>query len=162
MFWNLVRLEAAKVLRPPLLWIGLAGLAGLSGAFFSLFFAARGNIPTSGTRILYWPGSLQYGLEQATGYQPATSFGVLLTIIVVGVVTAREHSWRTWQLWLGRGISRPALVAAGPGPAPLRRLTARSSASRQEANRPPLQSQGWVFPPTGPPGHLPREGGGKR
>jgi ABC-type transport system involved in multi-copper enzyme maturation permease subunit len=69
-------------------------------------------MPSAARQTLYWPASLQYGLEQATGFWAATSFGVLLTIVVVGVVTAREYSWRTWQLWLGRGISRPALVAA--------------------------------------------------
>jgi ABC-type transport system involved in multi-copper enzyme maturation permease subunit len=112
MFWNLLRLEATKVFRPALLWIGLGGLAGLSGIFFTLFFAFRSNVPLAGRENLYWPVSLVYGLAQATGFSPETSFGVLLTMIVVGVVTAREYSWRTWQLWLGHGVSRPAIVAA--------------------------------------------------
>jgi hypothetical protein len=111
-FVNVLRLEAVKVFRPLLLWIGLAGLAVVSGCFFSLYFAFRGNIPPSGTRLLYWPDSLVYGLDQATGFFPATSFGAMLLIVVTGVLTAREYSWRTLRLWLGQGVPRPMLMVA--------------------------------------------------
>ncbi len=36
--------------------------------------------------------------------------GYLLVILVKHAVTAQEYSWRTYHLWLGRGISRPVVT----------------------------------------------------
>jgi ABC-type transport system involved in multi-copper enzyme maturation permease subunit len=112
LFWNLVRVEAVKALRPLLLWAGLACLAVLTGFFFATFFAFRSGIPASATHFLYWPDSLAYALDNVTGYTSWASYGTFLLIVAVGVITGREYAWRTLQLWLGCGVPRPALVAA--------------------------------------------------
>jgi ABC-type transport system involved in multi-copper enzyme maturation permease subunit len=111
-FSRMFRIELQKTLGRRFPWIGLLVLAVLISCFYLLFFLFRGNIPASGTRFLYWPDSLIYGLESASGYTSWTSYGTYLLIVLVGVSTAQEYGWRTLQLWLGHGVPRRAVLAA--------------------------------------------------
>ncbi|MGH7759885.1 MAG: ABC transporter permease subunit [Candidatus Dormibacteraceae bacterium] len=105
-------MEVAKLFGRPLFSVGLVVLAVVMALFYLLFFLFRSNIPASGTRFLYWPDSLIYGLGYASGYASWTSYGTYLLIVLVGVGTAQEYSWRTLQLWLGHGIGRRTVLCA--------------------------------------------------
>lgn len=111
-FPRMLRLEVAKLFGRPLFSVGLVALAVVMALFYLLFFLFRSNIPASGTRFLYWPDSLIYGLGYASGYASWTSYGTYLLIVLVGVGTAQEYSWRTLQLWLGHGIGRRTVLTA--------------------------------------------------
>ena len=111
-FPRMLRLEMAKLFGRPLFSVGLVVLAVVMALFYLLFFLFRSNIPASGTRFLYWPDSLIYGLGYASGYASWTSYGTYLLIVLVGVGTAQEYSWRTLQLWLGHGIGRRTVLSA--------------------------------------------------
>jgi ABC-type transport system involved in multi-copper enzyme maturation permease subunit len=111
MFWRLLRLEASKTFRWPLPWITVCAVAVLAATFYGLFFAFRANVGPA-ANLLYWPGGLVYALETTAGYASWTFYGTYALIIVVGAVTAQEYSWRTLQVWLGRGVPRLALLAA--------------------------------------------------
>jgi ABC-type transport system involved in multi-copper enzyme maturation permease subunit len=112
MFWNILRMENEKTFKRPFFWISLIVLVVLVAFFYSMFFAFRGNIPPSGTQFLYWPRGLIYALGYAAGYASWTSYGTYFLMILVGVLTAREYSWRTLQQWLSHGVPRPLLLAA--------------------------------------------------
>ena len=111
-FSMMFRIELQKTLGRRFAWIGVAVLVALMSFFYVLFFLFRGNIPASGTRFLYWPDSLIYGLGYASGYASWTSYGTYLLIVLVGVSAAQEYGWRTLQLWLGHGVSRRTVLAA--------------------------------------------------
>jgi ABC-2 type transport system permease protein len=110
MFWNILRMEGDKVLRRRLLWIGLMiAVLPMVIAFISIFNVDKGS-PLS--RYWDWPGGLISALSFANGYSPGVGYATYLLAAVVGVVTAQEYSWRTLQLWLSHGISRPLLLLA--------------------------------------------------
>ena len=111
MFWSLLRLEASKTFRRPLAWITVCAVAVPAAMFYILFFAFRANVGSAAS-LLYWPGGVVYALETTAGYASWTSYGTYALIIVVGTVTAQEYSWRTLQVWLGRGVPRLPLLAA--------------------------------------------------
>jgi ABC-type transport system involved in multi-copper enzyme maturation permease subunit len=111
-FSRMLRIELQKTLGRRFPWIGVAVLVALMSFFYVVFFLFRSNIPASGTRFLYWPDSLIYGLGYASGYASWTSYGTYLLIVLVGVSVGQEYGWRTLQLWLGHGVSRRTVLAA--------------------------------------------------
>jgi ABC-type transport system involved in multi-copper enzyme maturation permease subunit len=117
MFWNIFTIENTKILKRSMLWIELALLAFLTAGLFVLIFSAsliensEGLPPEAAEQLkasLIWPG----GLMQALGLAAGNGLGGMLLIILAGAVTAQEYTWRTMHLWLGRGVSRPAMAAA--------------------------------------------------
>jgi len=82
--------------------------------FTGLYFAIQGT-PDSVTitdgglnkipSLITWPGSLAFSIRFAAGTK-------LLIIIFVGVVTASEYGWRTYQVWLSRGVPRILLLGS--------------------------------------------------
>jgi ABC-type transport system involved in multi-copper enzyme maturation permease subunit len=112
MFWKLLLLESDKVSGRLLLWIEL-GILAIIIVIVDLFeyFVALALTPAQGQVLLQsleWPN----GLVAATNFAGSHSLGGILLVIVVAVVTAREYTWRTFHLWLSRGISRLALMGA--------------------------------------------------
>lgn len=106
MFWRLLLLEKDKVAGRLLLWIEL-GLLALAIVFVDMLeyiFADQTTIQQS----LEWPHSA----INAVSFAEAHSLGGILLVILIAVVTAREYSWRTFHLWLSRGVSRVALMGA--------------------------------------------------
>lgn len=113
MFWNLLWIENRKNLSRILLWVELILLIVFVALVFSGLFVAiqgtpegvsitdtdRAKIP----QLVTWPGALAFSLRFAAGSK-------LLLIIFVGAVTASEYSWRTYQLWLSRGVPRGLLL----------------------------------------------------
>ncbi len=110
MFLNILRMECDKVFRRKLLWIGLV----LAITPMVIAFVALLHISHTATALSYWlwPGGLTSALAFADGFSPGYGYSAYLLAVVVGVVTAQEYSWRTMQLWLSHGISRPMLFFA--------------------------------------------------
>jgi ABC-type transport system involved in multi-copper enzyme maturation permease subunit len=115
MFWNLCWIENQKNFKRKLLWIELALLTLLVLLIFTgLFFAIQGT-PDSVTitdgdlnkipSLITWPGSLAFSIRFAAGTK-------LLIIILVAAVTASEYNWRTYQVWLSRGVPRFLLLGS--------------------------------------------------
>ncbi|MFC2042922.1 ABC transporter permease subunit [Chloroflexota bacterium] len=115
MFWNLLWIENQKNLKRSLLWIEII----LLGVFVLLIFAGL-YIAIQGTpdgvtitdvdlakipQLITWPGALAFSLRFAAGSK-------LLLIIFVGAMTASEYTWRTYQLWLSRGVPRTLLLVS--------------------------------------------------
>ncbi len=119
MFWQMVRVEQKKLTSRKIMWVELIIVAGL--AIFipiMIYFASQAD-PSSGSNLtvttegaiedlLVWPGGLRMGIELVSG----GGFGALLVIVLVGTITAQEYGWRTMQLWLSKGVSRPVLLLA--------------------------------------------------
>jgi len=115
MFRNLLWIENQKNLKRKLLWVELILLiVFVMFLFAGLFVAVQGTsdgititdadqakIP----QLITWPGSLAFSLRTAAGSK-------LLLIIFVGAVTASEYNWRTYQVWLSRGVPRSRLLVA--------------------------------------------------
>lgn len=118
MFISLLNNENTKIFRRPMLWVMLTIMALLMVCFlggiygliqFELFNGGASSESLEGFReIITWPGALTNSLGFAGGNQ----LGGLLLVILVGAVTAQEYGWRTMQLWLSRGVSRPMLLIA--------------------------------------------------
>lgn len=81
----------------------------MSIAFIAFFHVDQS---ASFSRYWIWPGGLTSALAFANGYSPGYGYAAYLLAVVVGVVTAQEYSWRTMQLWLSHGVSRPLLFLA--------------------------------------------------
>ena len=112
MFWRLLLLEKDKVAGRLLLWIELGIMAFIIVAIDLLDYFTSMLLPAQ-TQAFYvnaleWPSSLIATVNFATAH----SLGGILLVIVIAVVTAREYSWRTFHLWLSRGVSRLALMGA--------------------------------------------------
>jgi ABC-type transport system involved in multi-copper enzyme maturation permease subunit len=115
MYWNLLWIENQKNFRRRLLWVELAILIIFillifMGLYISIRTTPDGVTITDTDRaklpqLVTWPGSLAFSLRFAAGSK-------LLLIIFVGAVVASEYSWRTYQLWLSRGIPRFLLILA--------------------------------------------------
>ena len=117
MFWQMVAVEQKKLTRRKILWIELAMMAA-AAVFIPLviYLASQsdgsGNlvITTDGPveEMIAWPLALRLGIDLASG----GGLGGLLIVILIGTLTAQEYGWRTMQLWLSNGISRPVLLLA--------------------------------------------------
>lgn len=113
MFRNLFWIENQKNLRRKLLWVELILLTIFMVLMFAGLYVAIQATPDNVSitdpdrlkipQLITWPGSLAFSLRIAAGSK-------LLIIIFVGAVTASEYTWRTYQLWLSRGVSRTLLL----------------------------------------------------
>lgn len=117
MYWNMFRnllwIENRKNLRRNLLWVELILLVLFIVFVFAGLFVAIQGTPDGVTitdedlakipQLVSWPGSLAFSLRFAAGSK-------LLLIIFVGAMTASEYTWRTYQLWLSRGVPRALLL----------------------------------------------------
>ena len=115
MFWNLLWIENHKNLKRTLLWVELVLLVVFVVLVFAgLYIALRGT-PDGVTitdadiaripQLVSWPGSLAFSIRFAASSE-------LLLIVFAGAVTASEYTWRTYQMWLSRGVPRALLLAA--------------------------------------------------
>ena len=117
MFWQMVSVEQKKLTRRKILWIELAVVAAASILLPLVFYlasqaAGSGNVTITADGpiddMFTWPLSLTMALSMGS----ASGFGGMLIVILVGTLTAQEYGWRTMQLWLSHGISRPVLLLA--------------------------------------------------
>ena len=113
MFWNLLWIENQKNLRRKLLWVELLFLIVFVILVFSGLYIAIQGTPDGVTisdadrekipQLVTWPGSLAFSLRFAAGCK-------LLLIVFAGALTASEYTWRTYQMWLSRGVPRSLLL----------------------------------------------------
>lgn len=120
MFWQMITIEQNKITRRAILWVELAILAvGVLVLNLALFAVLRAGDTGDGQAMppqltgmleqqLVWPAGLNSALDFASG----ANLGGMLIIILVGAVVAQEYTWRTLQLWLSQGVSRPLFLAA--------------------------------------------------
>jgi ABC-type transport system involved in multi-copper enzyme maturation permease subunit len=94
-----------------LFWVGLIILVTLIALSNFLYYAYRANLSPANQQDLTWPAGLIASLDFASGPFSFSSWGLIILMIIVGVVTAQEYSWRTMCLWLSRGVSRPLLLS---------------------------------------------------
>ena len=107
MFWNVLRLERDKIFKRRMTWIIFATLALLIAAAEIERYIYRAHLERGAAQGLIWPG----GLVNVLGFVGGNlSLGTLLLVVLLGIVTAQEYSWRSMQLWLSRGIPRPLLL----------------------------------------------------
>lgn len=125
MLWRAILLEKDKVLGRKVFWINLIILAAviifINVAEYLIALSLPSHVVVSSnstshvssatnalTEAVTWPT----GLVNASQFASAHALGGLLLIILVGVITAREYTWRTFHLWLSRGVSRIVLLEA--------------------------------------------------
>lgn len=117
MFWQMIAVEQKKLNGRKILWIELAIMAAAAVLLPLLIYIASQSdgsgslvITTDGPvdDMLVWPLALNVGRDLGSG----GFLGGLLIVILVGTLTAQEYGWRTMQLWLGQGVSRPVLLLA--------------------------------------------------
>lgn len=118
MFWSIFTIEQSKLFKRRMFWVELSLISlvalGLPVFFYLALLAetASSNVSVEGSitlqQLATWPGSILPGLSMAAG----NSFGGLLIVILVAAIGGQEYTWRTLQLWLSRGVSRPSLLAA--------------------------------------------------
>jgi len=118
MFWNIFINQNTMILKRRLFLVEalLLGLLVL-GILLAIFMAVEENQSSTGMladernmmlETLTWPEAWN-NVIRLGGWDGLAPF---FLIILVGATTAQEYSWRTLQIWLSRGISRPALMLA--------------------------------------------------
>jgi len=122
MFWQMLSIEQTKISRRTMFWVELGLMAltvlALAGLFFGVRQALNAGV-TEGSNwqiegitgpeaesMLTWPGGLLVGFTAVYG------IGTFLVIVLAGAGTAQEYGWRSFQLWLSRGVPRPLLMLA--------------------------------------------------
>ena len=112
LFWNVLLLETDKIFKRAIFWIELAVLAVIIIGIDLIQYFVSLALPPTTARVLdvmfTWPN----GLENASQFADAHTLGGLLLIILLSMITAQEYSWRTYHLWLARGITRFAILGA--------------------------------------------------
>ena len=117
MLWHILSIENTKITKRQMFWVGLAMMAFailiIELALYASFNNPGSNVIPADDRsqlqqMITWPGALVTALNLSGG----NAIGGILLVILAGTVTAQEYQWRTLQLWLSRGISRPILGIA--------------------------------------------------
>lgn len=122
MFTRIFIIENRKLSRRVLLWVELALLLlSVAGVFALLAWVRQmllrgitesGNLRVEGIDLaqaeafLTWPTSFVLVLSVVF------ALGTFLIVILSGTVTAQEYGWRSFQLWLSRGVPRWQLPVA--------------------------------------------------
>ena len=112
MFWNVILLEADKMFKRMMFRIELIILASLIVLVDVGEFLISRALPPAGAKVLTTTFTWPVGLVNGGAFADAHALGGILLIVLVGAVTSREYTWRTFHLWLSHGISRPMLLAA--------------------------------------------------
>jgi ABC-type transport system involved in multi-copper enzyme maturation permease subunit len=112
MLWRALLLEKDKVLGRMVFWVNLIILVAviilIDVAQYFMGLALPHNAGNIMVGMVTWPT----GLVNAAQFASAHALGGILLIVLVGVITSREYTWRTFHLWLSRGVPRITLLAA--------------------------------------------------
>jgi ABC-type transport system involved in multi-copper enzyme maturation permease subunit len=118
MFRQFLANENTKNMRRSMLWIELAILVALFCLIQGLLYATlnlnlgQQTVSTQERaqmmQSITWPGSLVTALELVAG----SALGGMLLVVMAAAVTAQEYNWRTFHLWLSRGVPRSSLLLA--------------------------------------------------
>lgn len=122
MFTRMITIEQQKISRRKMFWVemgiillvvlGAMGLMLVARSLLQSGVTESGNLRVEGLDLaqaeafLTWPMSFSF-LQVAI-----LAIGPYLVIVLAGAVTAQEYSWRSFQLWLSRGIGRPIVLPA--------------------------------------------------
>ena len=118
MFWNIFINQNKMILKRRLFLVEALLLALLVlGILLAIFMAVEDNQSSTGMladerimllETLTWPEAWN-NVIRLGGWDGLAPF---FLIILIGATTAQEYNWRTLQIWLSRGISRPELMLA--------------------------------------------------
>lgn len=122
MLTQMIRIEHQKLTRRTMFWIDIALMAGaiLLVTFFLFVikqmldsgiseqggFRIEGIDSPQALAMLTWPTAFLQILSIAS------SWGSFLIVVLSGAVMAQEYSWRSFQLWLSRGVPRWSVMVA--------------------------------------------------
>ncbi len=107
MYLRLLDIEARKLIRQPLAWLGLAALVGI----LAMYFVARyGLLARSGGEDLMRARSWEFDLE--TGLVLFRFVGIIFLAAASALVGAYDLDEHGIQLWLTRGVPRSLLMLA--------------------------------------------------
>ncbi|MCL4263188.1 MAG: ABC transporter permease subunit [Anaerolineae bacterium] len=122
MFNQMIRIEQQKLTRRAMFWVELGLMAAVilmvilftffvkqmldSGVSESGAFRVEGMDGAQAQALLTWPMSFLQILSVAG------SWGSFLLIVLSGALTAQEYGWRSFQLWLSRGVPRWSVMVA--------------------------------------------------
>ena len=108
MFWKLLLLEKDKAVSRLFLWIEL-GILALTVVIIDMFRYVLFNTSSALKQLvvhqILWPQALASSIQMG-------SLENILLIVAIAVLTAQEYTWRTFHLWLSRGVSRMSLMIA--------------------------------------------------
>lgn len=124
MFWQMITIEQTKLTRRTMFWVELALVISLILIMFGTLFSVQRSL-TSGAIsdsshirvegvddphemdiLLTWPGGIINTFSAISG------LGAILLIILAGAMTAQEYTWRSFSLWLSRGVPRAVVLLA--------------------------------------------------
>ncbi len=107
MFWQLLNIECRKLIKHPLAWLELAGIPAILALYFSARYLTTGALAKEAfAGAPGWEADLRGGLEL---FRIA---GILFYASAAGFIAAYDLPERSIQVWLARGIPRPALLIA--------------------------------------------------
>lgn len=122
MFAQMFTIENSKITRRTMFWVEMATLALTALGMLMLMVFVRqlliSGIPADSSltiegidlaqteSFLTWPMSFPFV------FSAVTVVGALLALVLAGAVTAQEYGWRSYQLWLSRGVPRWQVVVA--------------------------------------------------
>lgn len=122
MFSQMIRIEQQKLTRRAMFWVELGLMAAVilmvvaftflvkqmldSGVSESGGFRVEGMDGGQALALLTWPMSFLQILSVAG------TWGSFLLIVLSGALTAQEYGWRSFQLWLSRGVPRWSVMVA--------------------------------------------------
>ena len=122
MLIQMFTIENSKLTRRTMFWVEMAALVLAALGMMALMAFIRqillsGAPADSGLTVdginlvqtesfLTWPQSFSFVMGVIY------PVGTLLTLVLAGAVTAQEYTWRSYQLWLSRGVPRWQVVLA--------------------------------------------------
>lgn len=104
MLLKLWAIENRKIYRRLAIWVILFLFAGMAGTAYLLL----GFTPSTQGSVLL-PEALNH--SRVLSLTIGSSLGGLFFVVLVGMSTAQEYNWGTFNLLLTRGVPRPALLA---------------------------------------------------
>lgn len=119
---RMLSIENEKLTRHTLFWVEMVALALTAVGMLGLMFLIRqiliADLPADANirvedidlaqaeAFLTWPLSFSFVMSMLT------PVGMMLALILGGGATAPEYSWRSFQLWLSRGVPRWQVLVA--------------------------------------------------
>ncbi len=122
MFTKMIAIEQQKISRRTMFWVELALFLLVIVGAMGLMLGARsmlqsgvtnsGNVRIEGIDLAQTEAFLSWPLSFAYLQATLMAVGPYLIIVLAGTVTAQEYGWRSFQLWLSRGVGRLIVLPA--------------------------------------------------
>ena len=113
---SMLTIERKKLMKQNIFWIALSALAMIIILIYGVIFAVQylpvPDMPPEAkaqlVSFLTWPEAL----INALGFASGNGLGGLLTILLASIIVTQEYTHKTYQLWLGKGISRIKVITS--------------------------------------------------